>query len=338
MKNKVLTRAQKDRIIGVVKAVKSYRKAQALLRKQKIYVSLGGISKMINRLKKTRSLADRKRSGRPRLTTRWEQETLRRIAVSNRTAPTQQVTNRFNDSHPTPISRSTATRRLKEYGLSRRPALKKPSLTPRQKDSRLTYARGHLNKPALFWHRVLFTDEKMFSTVNNRTRTLVTRKGRERLLPQCVCRSRNWGLNVHVWGAISWWGVGPIRRIEGNLGAQKYITEVISDTRQLCTIDRAGRQEKLLFQQDNAPAHSAIRTRTFLEQNGVRTMQWPPNSPDLNPIEDVWWHVDRRVRGRGQPQTQAELWEWIQAVAFHSACLHPLPFAVDPTTFARSNR
>jgi transposase len=44
----------------------------------------------------------------------------------------------------------------------------------------------------------------------------------------------------------------------------------------------------LLFQQDNAPGHRAKFTKEILEYYGIPTMWWPPNSPDLAPIENIW--------------------------------------------------
>jgi hypothetical protein len=47
----------------------------------------------------------------------------------------------------------------------------------------------------------------------------------------------------------------------------------------------------LIFQQDNAPIHTSKKTLIFLEQNGLKTLSWPANSPDLNPIENLWHTV-----------------------------------------------
>ena len=41
-------------------------------------------------------------------------------------------------------------------------------------------------------------------------------------------------------------------------------------------------------------------------------MSWPPQSPDLSPIELVWDELDRRVKSR-QPSSVKQLWEYLQA-------------------------
>lgn len=43
-----------------------------------------------------------------------------------------------------------------------------------------------------------------------------------------------------------------------------------------------------IFQHDNAPTHTAYVVREALEEMGIEVMEWPPHSPDLNPIENLW--------------------------------------------------
>jgi len=42
------------------------------------------------------------------------------------------------------------------------------------------------------------------------------------------------------------------------------------------------------FQQDNAPAHTAKATKQFFTEVNVKLLDWSGNSPDMNPIENVW--------------------------------------------------
>ncbi len=52
----------------------------------------------------------------------------------------------------------------------------------------------------------------------------------------------------------------------------------------------------LIFQQDLAPAHTAKGTKSWLNNRGVTVLDWPANLPDLNPIENLWCIVKRKMR------------------------------------------
>ncbi len=67
-----------------------------------------------------------------------------------------------------------------------------------------------------------------------------------------------------------------------------------------------------IFQQDLAPAHSAKATSTWFKDHGIPVLNWPANSPDLNPIENLWGIVTRKMR-YARPNNAEELKATIRA-------------------------
>ena len=64
--------------------------------------------------------------------------------------------------------------------------------------------------------------------------------------------------------------------------------------------------ENLIFQQDNASIHSAKVTKKWFQRKEINVLPWPAVSPDLNPIENLWGVVARRVYKDGRKFTTVE--------------------------------
>ena len=61
-----------------------------------------------------------------------------------------------------------------------------------------------------------------------------------------------------------------------------------------------------IFMQDNVPCHKANSVTTFLTDEGISVMNWPPQSPDLNLIENTWKIVGERAQAKN-PQKSRQI-------------------------------
>jgi len=88
-----------------------------------------------------------------------------------------------------------------------------------------------------------------------------------------------------VWGCSSGAGLGPLVPVKGTLNASAY--QEILDHFMFPTLWKQFGDGPFLFQHDCTPVNKARSIKTWMSQSGVEELDWPAQSPDLNPIEQL---------------------------------------------------
>ncbi len=105
-----------------------------------------------------------------------------------------------------------------------------------------------------------------------------------------------------VWGSMTAQGVGRLIKIEDNMKTDQYIKILRQGVIPSFRKYRIQPQHRL-FQQDNAPQHTANRTKDFFFLQNYKVMDWPAQSPDLNPIEHLWPRLKEALKAQ-HPHSQ----------------------------------
>lgn len=212
------------------------------------------------------------------------------------------------------VSPTTIRRVLKSNDMVARKKKKSSPLSKSVKRKRMAFARKYGDWTVYDWERVVFADEVRINRFGCDGKNWVWgEKNKPRRPHEYYDHPKFGGGGVTFWGCITAKGVGYLSKIDGNMDTALFLDIMNDEYKQ--TLDWYGMDiKKTRLLQDSDPKHMAVAARIWYEKNGVEVLDWPTNSPDLNPIENIWSFLKQELN-RIYPEPAKsieELWNRIE--------------------------
>lgn len=309
-RKKELTTEQRGTIVYCRQRGDSYRSIA-----KTVGCGLATIYDTLKRHSETGSTSSKSRSGRPRLLNDRQSNRLKKLVTNDKTqnrrlcaAGIQKLWQKKTDNN---VSLHTIRRTLYSVGLKNCIARRKPLISPANKQARLSWCLEHASWTKAKWAKVLWSDESTFSQFQQSRCSRVWREAKEEWDSSCVSTTVKHSPSRMHWGCFLRQGLGPIVPLEGSV---KGTTHVITLRKHvLPTMKRMFPKGDGWFQEDNARPHKCQIAKQFHAEHELRILSWPPQSPDLSPIENLWALVKRNLRKRKKkPSNLTELDRYVK--------------------------
>ena len=262
-----------------------------------IRVSKQGVRDFLKRYNQYGTIARKPGSGScPKLSTEVLQIIERAMRDDDETTATQlQAILAEKDVY---VSLTTIIRNRHQLGWIYRGSAYCQLIRPRNAEKRLAFAQTYLHD---IFEDVIWSDESTIQLETHR-RHCYRKEGEK---PRPKPRPKH-PIKVHVWAGISKKGPAPICIFEGIMNAPVFI-EILERTLVPFLRQKFPQPSTHRFMQDNDPKHTSRAAVQFYSSAGINWWRTPPESPDMNPIENFWHELKEYIRREVKPRNKEEL-------------------------------
>ena len=258
---------------------------------QRTGISLTTVYDNLTKLRQSRTNQRAEGSGQPKKIDANASRALAQFVRRDSSISTRTLSTKLS-STGLDVSYRTVGRHLTEIGYRKDLPRATPMLTVDHKRKRVEWAQNHLNDD---WDNTLFTDETAFQLFQNTVECW--HKGQQPIRPMPKDRTK-----IFAWGGFCIKGKTSLYYFSQIMNAEFYVNILRTHLPEI--EDLFG--DEWRFQQDNDPKHTSRLAKNFLQNNMPKVIDWPSNSPDLNPIENLWSIVKRNVEKK-MPKNTGDL-------------------------------
>ena len=282
---KELSKGQKQTILSMHEKKLSGRKIADLTN-----ISRATIQKFLKRYGERGNVENLQRVGRPKISGERDYHVLSRLVHKNRRQSLSDLTVALNETIPVPISETTVKRKLKRLAFKRCTVRKTITISAHNRTKRVSWCRERKHWTVeQNWSNIIFSDETKV-VLDKDQKIYVWRKHDEAWNSDCLgmysAHSPRKNVSAMFWGCLTINGVGILTPVDGKIDSEKYIG--VLDDHLWPVITKSFPNGGWALQEDNCPVHTSRRTSQWKTENRIPTLTWPPHSPDINIIENVW--------------------------------------------------